>query len=234
MHLDELKHRKRALRRLDFCTSEDVVSLKGRVACEISTGDELLLTELIFNGVFNTLTPEQCAALCSCFVFQEKARASVDGLTSQSSTQVNLKEELSGPLKTMQEAATRIARVSIECKLVLDEKEYVASFKPELMDVVYKWCKGESFANICKARIGDGLTLTAQMTDVFEGSLIRAFRRLQELLRQMAMAAKAIGNDELEAKFLQSLETLERPSSVVFNPSTSLFRPQMTRAGLYL
>ena len=74
MHLDELKHRKRALRRLDFCTSDDVVSLKGRVACEISTGDELLLTELIFNGVFNTLTPEQCAALCSCFVFQEKVR----------------------------------------------------------------------------------------------------------------------------------------------------------------
>ena len=72
MHLDELKHRKRALRRLDFCTTDDVVSLKGRVACEISTGDELLLTELIFNGVFNSLSPEQCAALLSCFVFDEK------------------------------------------------------------------------------------------------------------------------------------------------------------------
>ena len=74
MHLDELKHRKRLLRRLEFCTADDVVSHKGRVACEISTGDELLLTELIFNGVFNDLTPEQSAALCSCFVFQEKVR----------------------------------------------------------------------------------------------------------------------------------------------------------------
>ena len=74
MHLDELKCRKRALRRLGFATSEDVVEQKGRVACEISSGDELLLTEMIFNGVFNDLTPEQTAALLSCFVFDEKVR----------------------------------------------------------------------------------------------------------------------------------------------------------------
>ena len=74
MHLDELKCRKRALRRLGFATTEDVVEQKGRVACEISSGDELLLTEMIFNGVFNDLTPEQCAALLSCFVFDEKVR----------------------------------------------------------------------------------------------------------------------------------------------------------------
>jgi ATP-dependent RNA helicase DOB1 len=72
LQLEELKCRKRVLRRLGFTTSADIVDMKGRVACEISTGDELLLTELIFNGVFNTLSPELCAALLSCFVFEEK------------------------------------------------------------------------------------------------------------------------------------------------------------------
>ena len=72
MQLEELKSRKRVLRRLGFTTSSDIVDMKGRVACEISTGDELLLTEMIFNGVFNSLQPEQCAALLSCFVFDEK------------------------------------------------------------------------------------------------------------------------------------------------------------------
>ena len=38
----------------------------------------------------------------------------------------------------------------------------------------------------------------------------------------MAMAAKAIGNDELETKFNKSLEALERPSSVVFSASLYL------------
>lgn len=77
MHLDELKCRKRALRRLGFATNDDVVEQKGRVACEISSGDELLLTEMIFGGVFNELTPQQTAALLSCFVFDEKVRFSI-------------------------------------------------------------------------------------------------------------------------------------------------------------
>jgi ATP-dependent RNA helicase DOB1 len=72
LQLEELKSRKRVLRRLGFSTSDDVVEMKGRVACEISTGDELLLTEMMFGGVFNTLLPEHIAALLSCFVFQEK------------------------------------------------------------------------------------------------------------------------------------------------------------------
>src|ERR1700729_1781959 len=75
LQLEELKCRKRVLRRLGFTTTADIVDMKGRVACEISTGDELLLTELVFNGVFNPLSPEQCAGLLSCFVFTEKVRA---------------------------------------------------------------------------------------------------------------------------------------------------------------
>lgn len=199
MHLDELKCRKRALRRLGFATSEDVVEQKGRVACEISSGDELLLTEMIFNGVFNDLTPEQCAALLSCFVFDEK-----------SEQPSKLKDELAGPLRVMQEAARRIAKIAIESKLSLVEDDYVASFKPELMDAVYSWCKGAKFSEICK------------MTDVFEGSLIRVFRRLQELIRQMSMAARAIGSEELEKKFNDSLKCLERQSSVAFAASLYL------------
>ena len=58
--------------RLGYADAADVIEMKGRVACEISSGDELLLTELIFNGAFNDLSVEQEVALLSCFVFQEK------------------------------------------------------------------------------------------------------------------------------------------------------------------
>ncbi|KAF8603077.1 ATP-dependent RNA helicase [Ceratobasidium sp. AG-I] len=199
MQMDELKCRKRVLRRLGFASASDVVEIKGRVACEISTGDELLLTEMIFNGVFNTLLPEQCAALLSCFVFTEK-----------SDQATKLKEELAGPLRVLQEIARRIAKVSKESKLPLDEEEYVQSFKVELMDVVLQWCRGAKFADICK------------MTDQFEGSLIRVFRRLQELIRQMTQAAHAIGNTELEEKFTKASEMLERQNSVIFCSSLYL------------
>ncbi|KAJ2930545.1 hypothetical protein H1R20_g6533, partial [Candolleomyces eurysporus] len=200
LQLEELKCRKRVLRRLGFTTTSDIVDVKGRVACEISSGDELLLTELIFNGAFNPLLPEQCAALLSCFVFGEK-----------SEQQTKLTEELAAPLRVMQEIARRIAKVSKESKLTIDEEEYVSSFKVELMDAVIQWCRGASFAEICK--------ITDQL---FEGSLIRVFRRLGELLRQMAQAAKVIGNTELKEKFEKALEMLERPNSVIFCSSLYL------------
>jgi ATP-dependent RNA helicase DOB1 len=82
LQMEELKCRKRVLRRLGFTTAADIVDMKGRVACEISSGDELLLTELVFNGVFNALEPEQCAGLLSCFVFTEKVRVAFRSATS--------------------------------------------------------------------------------------------------------------------------------------------------------
>lgn len=137
MQLDELKCRKRVLRRLGFINDVDVVQLKARVACEISTGDELLLSELLFNRFFNELTPEQCAACLSCFIFEEKSQEVPP-----------LKEELAKPYREIQAQARIIAKVSQESKLALDEEEYVKTFKWELMDVVFQWSKGASFAQI--------------------------------------------------------------------------------------
>jgi ATP-dependent RNA helicase DOB1 len=48
------------------------------------------------------------------------------------------------------------------------------------------------------------------MTDVYEGSLIRLFRRLEELLRQMAQASKVMGSEELEQKFTAALDLVRR------------------------
>jgi len=198
LQLDELKARKRVLRRLGYTSSADIIELKGRVACEISTGDELILTEMIFNGLFNELTVEQTVALLSCFVFQENSK----------DENYTIREELKGPFRMLQETARRIAKVSIESKLGIDEEEYVKSFTPQLMDMVFAWCNGAKFSQICK------------MTDIFEGSIIRAIRRLEELLRQMCVAAKSIGNTELENKFSEGISKIHR--DIVFAASLYL------------
>ena len=186
MQLDELKCRKRVLRRFGFINEAEVVQLKARVACEISTGDELLLSELLFDRFFNELSPEMCASVLSCFIFEEKSEAPA------------LKEELAKPFREIQAKARVIAKTSQESKLPLVEDEYVQTFKYQLMDVVYAWAHGKSFAEICK------------MTDVYEGSLIRLFRRLEELLRQIAQAAKVMGSTDLEQKFEESLKKVRR------------------------
>ena len=66
----QMRRRKRLLRRLGHCDADGVIQLKGRVACEINTCDELVVTELIFSGAFNELSPQQSAAVLSCMVHQ--------------------------------------------------------------------------------------------------------------------------------------------------------------------
>ncbi len=50
----------------------------------------------------------------------------------------------------------------------------------------------------------------SKMTELYEGSIIRLFRRLEELLRQIAQAAKVMGSEELEKKFEAALGMIRR------------------------
>ena len=122
LQMSDLKCMKRVLRRLGYCTSSDVIEVKGRIACELSSADELLLTEMVFNGLFNDLSAEQSAAILSCFVFDER-----------SNEMPKLTEALSGPLRQMQEMARRIAKVSRDAKIKIEEDQYVETFKPFMM-----------------------------------------------------------------------------------------------------
>jgi ATP-dependent RNA helicase DOB1 len=196
---EELKGMKRVLRRLGMLNSDNVVEAKGRVACEVDSADELVVTELIFNNSFSDLTVEQLVALCSCFVFGEKAKEDAGA---------GLEEALLTPLRMLQDVAKRVAKLKIESKLALDETEYVNTFDPTLMKVAYEWCKGAKFCDIIK------------LTEVFEGSIIRAMRRLEELLRQLCSAANSIGNDELEAKFNEGIRLIKR--DIIFAASLYL------------
>ncbi|PKA55378.1 DEAD-box ATP-dependent RNA helicase ISE2, chloroplastic [Apostasia shenzhenica] len=171
---DELKNRSRVLKMLGHTDADGVVQLKGRAACLIDTGDELLVTELMFNGTFNDLDPHQVAALASCFIPGDK-----------SNEQIHLRKELAKPLQQLQDSARKIAEIQRECKLDINVEEYVES-------------TGATFAELM------------QMTDIFEGSVIRLARRLDEFLNQLKAAAHAVGEVNLEKKFEAASESLRR------------------------
>lgn len=52
---ENLDSMKRVLRRLGFIDKENIVLNKGKVACMISACDEVIITEMIFSGIFNNL-----------------------------------------------------------------------------------------------------------------------------------------------------------------------------------
>jgi len=189
---------RRVLRRLGHITENSVIAVKGRVACEISTCNELVATELMFNGFFNDLETPQIVAVLSCLVFTEKSKQKA----------VRFNENLAGPLRQLQEAAKRVGQVIIDARIPLELEEFVESFQPGLMEVVMRWCQGSKFSELVK------------LTDAFEGTIIRCMRRLEELLRQFGNAARSIGNNKLEEQFTKGQELLKR--DIVFAASLYL------------
>ena len=76
------------------------------------------------------------------------------------------------------------------------------------MEISHAWAKGSPFNEVCK------------LSEIFEGSIIRGMRRLEELMREMTKAAKAIGNADLEQKFNKGIEQIKR--DIVFAASLYL------------
>eukprot|EP00607_Mallomonas_marina_P001103 CAMPEP_0182429856 /NCGR_PEP_ID=MMETSP1167-20130531/34361_1 /TAXON_ID=2988 /ORGANISM="Mallomonas Sp, Strain CCMP3275" /LENGTH=577 /DNA_ID=CAMNT_0024614179 /DNA_START=132 /DNA_END=1865 /DNA_ORIENTATION=- len=196
---EELRKMKRVLRRLNYISDKGVLQTKGRFSCEITTGDELVLTDMVFDGVFNDLSPAAATALLSCFVHKEPSK-----------DVGRIPPSLQAAMRQLQAAARLVAKVSSDAKLMTEEEEqeYVDGFQGSLVEVTFAWASGATFAEVCR------------LTDVFEGSIIRSLRRLEELLRQVASASGAIGNIELKEKFEQGADKIRR--GVVFAASLYL------------
>jgi ATP-dependent RNA helicase DOB1 len=195
---DELRRMKRVLRRLEYISPDGVLSVKGRFSCELSAGDELVITDITFDGIFNDLTVEQSVALLSCFVHKE----------GQNEGGIKIQDNMTSPYQKLVSTARKIARVCIESNIDLEEEAFVKSFNPALIEVTYMWASGARFADICR------------VTEIFEGSIIRSLKRLEELLRQLASGALAIGNNELKTLFENGANKIRR--GIVFAASLYL------------
>lgn len=120
---DDLKKMKRVLKKLGHVDANGVIQTKGRTACEINTANELVVVELIFTGVFKSLTVEQCVALLSTMTFDERNKDDDDPTSG-------LKSFLLSPFHKLQEVARTVAQVQAACNLDVDEDEFVGSFNP--------------------------------------------------------------------------------------------------------
>ena len=184
------------LRRLGHMDAENVVQLKGRAAAEIDSCDELIAAELLLNGTFNELPPAAAVALCACLIAEQ-----VDRVKKAQPVHA----DLMAPYQAVCDHARALAAALNAARIPTDERDFVARFDGSLINVVYAWANGATF---------EALT---GMCDLFEGSIIRAIRRLSELIDEMQSAAKAIGNDDLFKTFDDGAKLIRR--DIVFAAS---------------
>ena len=225
---ERLLQMKRVLRRLGHISNDDILTLKARVACEVNAADELLVTELLFEGTcgvapsnfsklstlehthqrsntgtFNDLHPNVAVAILAAFA--DTARVKDDADAERDA----LPQELQGPFRALQDAARRVAKTQEDCGIEIDPEEYAKSFNAENVKIAYLWCnKDMTFAKIMKE------------TSQFEGSIVRMIRRLEELAREVAASCAALGNQTLQKKFETGITNIKR--DIVFAASLYL------------
>ncbi|KLU90442.1 hypothetical protein MAPG_10296, partial [Magnaporthiopsis poae ATCC 64411] len=193
--LPDYEQRILVLRDLNFIDDASRIQLKGKVACEIHSGDELVLTELILDNVLAEYEPAEIAALLSCFVFQEKTES-----------EPCLPPRLKKGLDTIVELSEKVNNVQTLHQVIQvgDESADFAS-RPRfgLVEVVYEWARGMSFKNI------------TGLTTVLEGTIVRTITRLDETCREVKNAARIIGDPELYVKMQKAQELIKRDITAV-------------------
>lgn len=165
----------RLLGYLEGNLGEEIVTLKGRVACEMNTCDELLATEAIFGNLLEPLNPPEAAALLSAFIFQEKTDEGQQLTTRMEFAKKQLKEMSVNIDRIQEELGIEV----FERNCGSNDKGSTSTKKPSgslnfgLCAVVYEWARGTSFKDI------------TSMSDVKEGSIVRCITRVDELCRDV-------------------------------------------------
>ncbi|ODA84136.1 hypothetical protein RJ55_02654 [Drechmeria coniospora] len=193
--LPDYEQRVQVLKELAFIDDAARIQLKGKVACEVHSGDELVLTELILDNVLADFDPAEIAALLSSFVFREKT-----------STEPALTGNLGRGRDTIIAISEKINEVQTRLQVILsseDSNDFVSQPRFGLMEVVYEWARGMSFKNI------------TGLTDVLEGTIVRTITRLDETCREVKNAARIIGDPELYQKMQQAQEMIKRDITAV-------------------
>ncbi|PKA51999.1 DEAD-box ATP-dependent RNA helicase ISE2, chloroplastic [Apostasia shenzhenica] len=183
------------LKGINCIDSDLVVQIKGRVACEMNSGEELICTECLFENQFEDLEPEEAVAIMSAFVFQQ-----------QNTSEPTLTPKLALAKKRLWDTAIRLGELQAQLKVAVDPQEYTKeNLKFGLVEVVYEWAKGTPFSDIC------------ELTDVPEGLIVRTIVRLDETCREFKNAASIIGNNALFKKMETASNAIKR--DIVFAAS---------------
>jgi antiviral helicase SKI2 len=189
--------RKSVLKTLGYVDENETVCVKGRVACEVNTCEELIVTEMVFEGVLNDLEPAEIVAALSSLVYQAKSDDEFDA---------ELPERLIGCCRRMKTIATNIGQLQKDHGLDIDPGEYCdGALKFGLVHVVYEWALGVMFSNIC------------ELTDAQEGTIVRCITRLDELCREVRNCARVVGNPTLYRKMEAASMAIKR--DIVFASS---------------
>ena len=187
---DELKRRLRVLRRLGMLTEDSVVTLKGRVACEMITTDALVASELMLGGELKELARSRKPLVAALFPRSSGARGR--------ETPSRRRTRLRAAATTSSSRAPRTVGKQRWRRGGANVSEYVDAFRPEAMEMFARWCEvGPSRRSWPRRRAAE-TTGARGVGGGARGSAVRGIPRAQDLIACFADAARVVGDVDFE------------------------------------
>jgi len=160
---------------------DDAITLKGRVAAEIRTIHDVLVTELLFNNELEQFSSNEAVAVFSTMLSEDTLE------------DYEISAELQAKVDVLQRYHDKLGG-DMEMLCIPRFSDLNLSF----VQAVYDWCNGMSLGNIvAKHRVQ-------------EGSFVRLLLRLDECCREMINVGSIIGDEKIGMKFSAASESMRR------------------------
>jgi len=175
------------LRHFGYLT-DSTLSPEGRLIASLRHDNELLVARMAFSGLLDGLDPAEAVALLSCLVEEPRE------------TETLYARELLRRLPHLRRRVQSLEALTQEVKRVQQSRQVSLpiSMHTAYLAVTYEWTAGEE----------DWVRLIRNSFGGHEGDLIRAFRRLIDLCRQLIDSPELPGS--LHASLVQAVRMLDR------------------------
>ena len=141
---------------------DDYPTETGKTTSQIRSENELYLSEIIFSGLLETLTPSQLAGVI-CAITTEDVRLEVP--------YIPMSEPVRKTLNKIRNIKKKLEKIqnshNVEAPLYIN---------PHFSSMIELWVEGAEWD-----------TVTGVMKDIGEGDIVRAFKRVVDVLRQLTV-----------------------------------------------
>ena len=148
---------------------------RGRLLCKIYNECDLLLVEVIRQGVLDGLDPEELASLCSWFVYKSR------GKNQDSRRRVTRKSGEEFPTSQLYQAYLKIEGIHEKIESLENSKQVkiLGTIDIGFGFLCYRWATGEELGSLLEA-----------FPDRSPGDMVRSMKQVIDLLRQLEEAAE--------------------------------------------
>ena len=182
----QVRVRMDVLRELQYLDAADRVTDRGRFAMLVF-GHELEMTELVWSGALDGLTPDQLAVVAAAVVFEPRKGVYYGG---------------EDPRRILGKHVYRRAAEAVDELWRLEAargvKQPVRPLDWSFSGVTWAWVSGAAFTEL------------RELTDASDGDVVRILRQTIQLLRLTVRPLKELGRAELAGRFRDAHQRLKR------------------------